>query len=75
MNAAVNSHEVSAVDIASRVDAYEWSRIPAHLDAHGWAMFPGLLTTSECAAIVSLYADDSLFRSRIVMARHDGQST
>jgi uncharacterized protein len=69
-DAAVNTHEVSAVDIASRVDAYEWSRISAHLDAHGWAMVPKLLTASECAAIASLYADDSKFRSHIVMARH-----
>jgi hypothetical protein len=70
MNAAVDAHEVSAVDLASRVDVYEWSPISAHLDAHGWAMFPGLLTASECAAIASLYADDRLFRSHIVMARH-----
>jgi hypothetical protein len=70
MNAAVNAHDVGAVDIASRVDAYEWSRISAHLDAHGWAMFPKLLTASECAAIASLYADDSRFRSHIIMARH-----
>jgi hypothetical protein len=33
MNAAVNAHEVSGVEIASRVDANEWSRVPAHLDA------------------------------------------
>jgi uncharacterized protein len=70
MNAAINAHEVSAVDIASRVDAYEWSRISAHLDAHGWAMLPKLLTASECASIASLYADDSQFRSHVVMARY-----
>jgi uncharacterized protein len=70
MNAAVNAHEVGAVEIASRVDAYEWSRISAHLDAHGWAMFPKLLTVSECTAIASLYADDRRFRSHVVMARH-----
>ena len=33
-------------------------------------MFPKLLTASECAAIASLYADDSRFRSHIIMARH-----
>jgi uncharacterized protein len=70
MNAAISAHDASAVDIASRVDAYDWSRISAHLDAHGWAMCPKLLTASECAAIASLYADDSRFRSHVVMARH-----
>jgi len=68
--AAVSPDEAGAVDVASRVDAYGWSRISADLDAHGWAMFPKLLTVSECAAIASLYADDSKFRSHIVMARH-----
>jgi len=62
--------EGSGMDIASRVDAYEWTRISAHLDAHGWATFPKLLTASECAAIASLYADDNRFRSHVVMARH-----
>ena len=70
VNAAVSAHEVSAVDVASRVDAYEWPRISAHLDAHGWALLPKLLTPSECAALASLYADDRKFRSHVVMARH-----
>ena len=30
----------------------------------------GLLTPDECAALAASYADDTLFRSRIVMARH-----
>jgi hypothetical protein len=70
MNGAVDTHEVSAADVAARVDAYEWSRVSAHLDAHGWALLPKLLTAAECAAIASLYADGSRFRSHVVMARH-----
>jgi hypothetical protein len=41
-----------------------------HLDAHGWAILPKLLNASECAGIAGLYADDSRFRSHIVMTRH-----
>jgi hypothetical protein len=33
-------------------------------------MLSKLLTASECAAIASFYADDSKFRTHIVMARH-----
>jgi hypothetical protein len=61
---------VSAVDSNSRVEATESSRISAHLDAHGWATFSKLLTSSEAADIAGFYADDSKFRSHIVMARH-----
>jgi hypothetical protein len=58
------------VNIAYRVDAGELSLISEHLDAHGWAMFPKLLTAGEAAAIGGLYEEDSRFRSHIVMARH-----
>jgi uncharacterized protein len=58
------------VDIASRVEAFELSSITEHLDAHGWAPFPQLLTASESAAIAGFYQDDSKFRSHVVMARH-----
>ena len=36
------------MNIDSRVDAYPWSSVSEHLDAHGWAMVKKLLTTSEC---------------------------
>jgi hypothetical protein len=52
------------------VNAYNWEQISEHLDAHGWAVLPQLLTAGECAALAGLYDDDSKFRSRIVMARH-----
>ena len=42
----------------------------SHLDAHGWAVCPGLLTAAQCHDVAALYPDDRVFRSRIVMARH-----
>ena len=70
MSTATTVNTVSAMDIESRVDAYEWSSISEHLDARGWAMAKNLLTASECEAVAGLYANDRLFRSHIVMARH-----
>ena len=70
MSTATNANMVSAMSIDSRVDAYPWSSVSEHLDAHGWAMVKRLLTTSECEAVAGLYADDRHFRSHIVMARH-----
>jgi len=56
--------------IADRVRALDWQRLSQDLDAHGNAMIERLLTRSECQRIARWYADDSLFRSRVVMSRH-----
>jgi hypothetical protein len=56
--------------IAGRVRALDWLEINAGLDAQGFAVLPKLLGEAECAGIAALYAKDSHFRSRIVMARH-----
>jgi hypothetical protein len=47
-----------------------WDDVAARLDADGYAMLPRLLTAGECAAMRTAYADDALFRKRIVMERH-----
>jgi hypothetical protein len=52
------------------MDGYDWTQLTAHLDAHGWATLPGLLTIAETDAIADLYDDDSAFRSHVVMAKH-----
>jgi hypothetical protein len=64
------TQDVSAVMADHRVGDYDWPVIAQHLDAHGWALLPKLLTTGECATMAGLYADDRQFRSHIVMARH-----
>ena len=42
----------------------------AELDAQGVARLGPVLTPAECQALVALYEQPSLFRSRVVMARH-----
>jgi hypothetical protein len=53
-----------------RVLGLDWAKIGADLDAQGSAILRSVLTPEECGAVASLYPDDSLFRSRVVMARH-----
>ena len=48
----------------------DWTRIGAELDEQGWAILPGLISASGCEALARMYDQDSLFRSRVVMARH-----
>ncbi len=56
--------------VETRIAAHDWTNIASHLDAHGWALLPALMTSSECAAVAGLYDDEPRFRSRVVMARH-----
>ncbi len=48
----------------------DWESVAADLDARGCAVLDALLTPAECRALVTLYDDDSRFRSRVIMARH-----
>src|SRR5262249_26662981 len=59
-----------AADIDERIERYDWPQTADHLDAHGWATLPGLITAGEAAALAALYDQDQLFRSQVVMARH-----
>jgi uncharacterized protein len=53
-----------------RVHALDWSRIEGDLAAQGSAMLEKLLAPEECRDIASLYPEDGVFRSKVVMARH-----
>jgi hypothetical protein len=41
------------------------------LDSNGFTVIRSLLTTKDCRNLASLYVDDTIFRSRVVMARHN----
>ena len=50
--------------------AIDWDRVGAELDARGSAVIGQLVSEADCDALAALYASDSYFRSRVVMARH-----
>lgn len=63
---------VSKMKTASqRVAACDWQQLAAQLDEQGYALTEPLLTPGECDDLIRLYADASVFRSRVVMARHN----
>ncbi|KVL56692.1 proline hydroxylase [Burkholderia territorii] len=70
MNIAHLQPAVESTDIVQRVDAIDWATVHVELDRYGCARIPGLLPASECDALASLYPQDALYRSRVVMARH-----
>ena len=57
-------------DAESRAGALDWPSVVDGLDAQGWAVLPGLLTSKECEEVAGLYNEGGRFRSRVVMARH-----
>ncbi|WP_266181809.1 2OG-Fe(II) oxygenase [Dyella humicola] len=56
--------------IAARIEAIDWSRVTADLDAQGCAMLDGFLSADECSSLAAMYTEERLFRSRVVMGRH-----
>ena len=56
--------------VEARIDGIDWSRVERDLDAQGSATVECLLDAEESDRLEALYANDDLFRSRVVMARH-----
>ncbi len=56
--------------ITKRVAGLDWPSIQQTLDEQGFAAFPPLLRNDECRELISMYEVESLFRTRIDMARY-----
>lgn len=50
--------------------ALDWRQIEDELNAHGYAVVPGLLGADACAALAAQYEESARFRSKVVMQRH-----
>ena len=53
-----------------RVDGADWDAVTADINDVGGALLPELIAPDECASVIDLYSDDSLFRATIDMGRH-----
>jgi len=60
----------TARSLAIPIEAIDWARIAADLDAHGCATTGRLLSAQQCTELAETYATDAPFRNRVVMARH-----
>jgi hypothetical protein len=66
--ACAQGYESSA--ILDRVASLEWAGITADLDSHGCAVIGPVLGIAQCKELAASYGVDSIFRSRVVMAKH-----
>ena len=60
----------TTTNAAARASVLDWRGISQDLDDQGSAVLASLLTPDECHALAELYPDDTIFRSRVAMARH-----
>ncbi|WP_345815367.1 2OG-Fe(II) oxygenase [Paraburkholderia sp. PREW-6R] len=56
--------------VAQRVAEIDWFHAEDELNSYGCAVLPTLLRADECDTLAALYPCDTLYRSRVVMARH-----
>ncbi|WP_160287485.1 2OG-Fe(II) oxygenase [Pseudomonas knackmussii] len=63
--------ETAQVAWTARIAALDWNELARQLDERGYAQIPSLLDASQCAALSGSYVRDEVFRSRVVMARHN----
>lgn len=56
--------------LTARIAALDWQAIGDELDAEGASIARGLLSGPDCTRLAAIYADQSAFRARVVMARH-----
>ena len=49
----------------------DWGKVSAALDERGSAVVAHLISPAQCRSLAALYEKDDLFRSRVVMARHN----
>lgn len=60
----------TTASIADRLSQLGWQALHQSLWDRGYALTPPVLTADECRQLVSLYPDDSTFRSHIIMSRY-----
>jgi uncharacterized protein len=67
---SLRTSSATEAEISEPIAKLDWQQIATDLDAHGCAIMSAMLSQEDCEAIASSYANDGLFRSRVVMARH-----
>jgi len=49
----------------------DWEKVSADLDERGSAVVERIFTPTQCRGLAELYEKENIFRSRVVMARHN----
>lgn len=66
----IPTFENGGAGLVERVHAIDRPGLEATLDQEGWALLPRLVSPPQARSLADLYREDSVFRKRVVMARH-----
>ena len=69
-NMSLEQKHMATLDVVHRIATLDWPSIADNLQLYGNAIIERVLTPQACHALAQAYADDTLFRSRVVMERH-----
>ena len=58
------------MEIKEKIAALDWPKATDDLDNKGYAILPGVLMQDQCAEFIAGYADESRYRKRVIMERH-----
>lgn len=58
------------MEISQRINPLDWATAADDLNNKGYAILPGVLTEAECKALIENYSNDSQYRKRVIMERH-----
>lgn len=57
-------------NFVERFGTLDWARLTADLSARGNAVVERVLSIEQCHALAAMYAEETPFRSRVIMSRH-----
>jgi hypothetical protein len=66
----MNAHAKITSAPGGRLDACDWNAVQAELSERGCAILKNLFSPEACRETAQFYADESRFRSQVIMARH-----
>jgi hypothetical protein len=58
------------IDINNRIDGVNWQSVTEAMNANGYAIIPGLLSTDECNELIQNYGAAGNYRKTVVMERY-----
>jgi uncharacterized protein len=58
------------MDIQQRIDGLNWDKATDDMNNTGYAILPGIVTDDECDGFISQYDNESLYRKKVIMERH-----
>jgi len=68
---AIEQNVIAGPSIAARIARLDWAAVQTSLESRGFAVLKNMLSVQSAATIVESYTDSALFRSRVVMQRHN----